>query len=80
MSEEKVKTKMEKSDYWGMYAFECVCGARMATNGQRLHQDIAGAKFYKCPNHLYGTCNRSYSAEHFKRVANFIPAIIPVSL
>ena len=71
------KNKMERSDYWGMYSFECSCGARMATNGQRLSNAIAGAKYFKCPNQLVGTCNKTYAAELFKEVAEFYPAQIP---
>ena len=74
------KTKMEYSDYWGLYVFECVCGHRMAIGGQSLSQSIAGAKTFKCPGHIYNQCNRSYAAEHFKKISQFVPSIIPASL
>jgi len=80
MTEEKKDGKMKKDDYWGMYVFECFCGARMATNGQRLSEAIAGAKYFKCPNQFYNLCKKTYAAEHFKRVAEFTPASIPASL
>ena len=80
MTEEKKDGKMNRSDYWGMYILDCSCGGSMATNGQKLSEAIAGAKSYKCPNHLYGTCNKSYSAAHFKKIAQFIPANIPAGL
>lgn len=72
--------KMTRDDYQGMYSFECSCGGRMATNGQRLNQAIFGGKAFKCPNHLYGTCNKSYSAALFQKIADFTPPHIPAGL
>lgn len=80
MTENKSDGKMKREDYWGIYVFECSCGGRIATNGQRLSEAIAGAKYFRCPNHLYGTCVKSYSAELFKMAAEFIPAHPPATL
>lgn len=70
MSEQR---KMTREDYWGMYSFECSCGGRMSINGQRLSEAIVGAKSFRCPNHFYNKCNKSYAAAHFKKIALHIP-------
>lgn len=74
------RRQMTRDDYQGMYVFECSCGGRMATNGQALDKAIFGGKAYRCPNQLYGKCNKSYSAKHFKTIAQFIPVQIPAGL
>lgn len=57
----------------GMYHFICVCGGSMATNGKLLEEAIIGNKGFRCPNKLYGKCNRTYSAIQFRDMALFIP-------
>ena len=77
---DKTDGKMKRENYWGIYDFQCSCGAGMATNGERLSKAIAENLYYRCPNHLYGKCNKSYSAQEFKRTAHFIPSQIPAGL
>lgn len=64
----------------GMYHFSCSCGGAMAVNGALLDLAIAqnkedGRYVYKCPNRLYGKCNKSYSPEYIRDHAKFIPPI-----
>lgn len=67
--EEKEKAVHPKE---GMYHLICECGAGMATNGQLLRTDIIAGMSYRCPNRLYGKCNRTYSAQYFKDHALFV--------
>lgn len=71
-TEEKVIPKPE-----GMYHLICECGAGMANNKTAIDIAVFSSKadqmYIRCPNRLYGKCNRSYSVKQFKERALFIP-------
>ena len=80
MTGDRDDRKMRREQYSGMYHFVCSCGQGMATNGDLLSNAITSGKYYRCPNHLYGKCNKSYSAEQFKEQAHWSKPNIPANL
>ena len=69
----KQKEDILKPDNVGMYHFVCECGGGMAINLTNLNAAMFQDKYFKCPNKLYGKCNRSYSAKILKDKSLFIP-------
>jgi len=62
----------------GMYIFTCKCSEKVSseivTNAALLTKDIEENKYYRCPNVMYEKCNKTYSAEHFRKFAKYVPS------
>ena len=66
------KEEVKKPFYQGMHQFACSCGGAMATNAELLMNAISSGKSYECPNVFYKMCNKTYSAEEFKKRSTYI--------
>ena len=56
----------------GLLLLDCSCGAKMVQNVHNNDSHIEQGLSYKCPNRLYQTCNKVYSAKFFKDHATWL--------